>query len=246
MAIGVVLKRAIRRMGYEIHRVGAGGEADCYIECTPYGYQTYAPWFEPWFQAIYREVSPHTVVKEDRCYTLYQAATQCLNLEGDFAEAGVFKGGTAMMLSKILSQDRRGPRPFHLFDTFEGMPEEADHDPSGHKKGHFGETSLQGIQRKLAAYDFVNYYPAAIPAGFPPVAERKFAFVHVDVDLYQATKESFGFFYPRVVRGGLMICDDYGFLVYKDAARKAVEEFFADKPERPIALRTGQCLVVKL
>jgi hypothetical protein len=43
-----------------------------------------------------------------------------------------------------------------------------------------------------------------------------------------------------------MVFDDYGFPHYRDAARKAVDEFFADKAERPIVLGTGQCVVLKL
>ena len=43
-----------------------------------------------------------------------------------------------------------------------------------------------------------------------------------------------------------MIFDDYGFYGYKDAAKKAVDEFFSDKPEPTISLRNGQCFIIKL
>ena len=52
-----------------------------------------------------------------------------------------------------------------------------------------------------------------IPTRFDEVADRSFCFVHVDVDLFEPTRESIAFFYPRMVPGGVMLFDDYGFVV---------------------------------
>ena len=46
-------------------------------------------------------------------------------------------------------------------------------------------------------------------------------------------------------RVGFLVFDDYGFPSCA-GARRAVDEFFANKPEVPLCLPTGQCLVVKL
>ena len=53
------------------------------------------------------------------------------------------------------------------------------------------------------------------------------------------------FFYPRLNPGGIMICDDYG-SAHCPGAKRATDEFFADKPERVISLPTGQSMVIKL
>ncbi len=66
------------------------------------------------------------------------------------------------------------------------------------------------------------------------------------MDIYKAVRDCCAFFFPRLVPGGIMLFDDYGFEVYKDAARKAVDEYFADQRESVLALRTGQALVIKL
>ena len=42
-----------------------------------------------------------------------------------------------------------------------------------------------------------------------------------------------------------MIFDDYGFLTCP-GAKQAVDTFFSDRPEAPIYLPTGQCIVVKI
>lgn len=90
------------------------------------------------------------------------------------------------------------------------------------------------------------FHPGIIPETFEAVKNRKFAFVHIGVDLYQTTKDCCGFFYDRMPSGGVMIIDDYGFAPFKHSAKQAVDEFFSDKPETTIYLRTGQCVVIKL
>ena len=47
-----------------------------------------------------------------------------------------------------------------------------------------------------------------------------YRFVHLDVDLYQPTRDSFDYFYPRLIKGGIIVCDDYNW----PGARKAIEE----------------------
>ena len=42
-----------------------------------------------------------------------------------------------------------------------------------------------------------------------------------------------------------MVFDDYGFASCP-GARKAVDEFFNDKPERPLVLPTAQAIVMRL
>jgi hypothetical protein len=61
--------------------------------------------------------------------------------------------------------------------------------------------------------------------------------------LYQPTLDSVVFFYPRMNRGGLMLFDDYGFATCP-GARRAIDEFFTDKPEPIIDLPTGQAFVL--
>ena len=56
----------------------------------------------------------------------------------------------------------------------------------------------------------------------------KYSYVHIDVDLYEPTKESINYFWPKMVYGGVLICDDYG--SYKTiGARKAMDDFLVKK-----------------
>ena len=126
------------------------------------------------------------------------------------------------------------------------MPAIADKDSSGHKQGDFGDVSLESIKKYLKMFHFISYHPGLIPNTFDAIKDRQFAFVHIDVALYQSAKDCCAFFYDHMVSGGIMIFDDYGFPGYEFAEKQAVDEFFKDKPEETLSLRTGQCIAIKL
>jgi Macrocin-O-methyltransferase (TylF) len=74
------------------------------------------------------------------------------------------------------------------------------------------------------------------------LADHRFALVHIDVDLYEPTRAALEFFHPRLSPGAVMICDDYGFASCP-GARKAVDEYLADKADVAIELPSGQALI---
>jgi hypothetical protein len=165
-------------------------------------------------------------------------------LDGSFAECGVYKGGTAKVLAKVIENEVYQRKSLHLFDTFEGMPDIADLDPAPEKKGYYSDTSLEIVRDYLAEYGFITMHPGIIPSTFESI-KWDFAFVHIDVDLYSTTMDCCEFFYGRMVRGGIILFDDYGFERYELAAKKAIDEFFVEKTEDPIVLKTGQAFIIK-
>lgn len=88
---------------------------------------------------------------------------------------------------------------------------------------------------------YKGYFPESIPAAFNTL---KFAFLHLDADLFEPTLEGLKFFYPRMSAGGILLIHDYNAWL---GARKAVDEFFADKKEFPIPMpdKSGSALVIK-
>ena len=83
-----------------------------------------------------------------------------------------------------------------------------------------------------------------IPACFGGYENKQFAFADIDVDLYQATYDSLAFIYERMVKGGIILFDDYGFVMCA-GARKAVDDFMLGKPEPVILIPTGQAILIK-
>lgn len=238
-----IIQHGLSKFGYCITKFQPGSE---YTACPPYGYVTYSPWFGQSFQKIYRGVFHNTVVKEDRCYMLHKFAKHCVHLEGDLAECGTYRGGTAYIIAHAIKESLIDSKNLHLFDTFAGMPSTAGKKQDGHVEGDFGNVSLSGVKSYLSEFPYVIFHPGFIPETLKPVEDKVFCFAHIDVDIYQTTQDCCKFFYSRMVPGGIMIFDDYGFLAYKSAEKRAVDEFFGDKPESPISLRTGQCIVIKI
>ena len=101
------------------------------------------------------------------------------------------------------------------------------------------------VQKHLEEFDFIKYYPGWVPARFPEVAGQTFAFVHIDLDLYQPIRDSFNFFYPLLAKNGVMVFDDYGFLDFP-GAQQAVDEILKEL-DNPlfIPLPSGQAFLVK-
>jgi hypothetical protein len=68
--------------------------------------------------------------------------------------------------------------------------------------------------------------------------DLSFSLVHIDCDLYVPIVHALNYFYPRLAPGGYLIVHDYASLDW-EGAEKAVDEFFADKPESVIPLTDG-------
>lgn len=193
------------------------------------------------FGGLWRQIEHRTVVDRRRCFMLYQYARQVRTLPGDAAEVGVYRGGTARLLARLLADDRRR---LHLFDTFAGMPA-VDPLKDRHARGDFGDTTLEAVQAYLADCVGVQLHAGLFPATATPIAQTTFRFVHIDVDIYQSVWDCCTFFYPRLVPGGVMVIDDYG-LRTCPGAKLAVDSFFATTPEAPCYLPTGQAVVTRL
>ncbi len=89
----------------------------------------------------------------------------------------------------------------------------------------------------------MRLHPGWIPERFADVGDQSFAFVHVDVDLYEPTRNSLEFFWPRLAPGGILSCDDYG-LTQFPGARQAVDPW-RDQAAFFFELPLGGCFLVK-
>lgn len=176
----------------------------------------------------------------DRKYTLDQLLKLTLHLAGDVAECGTYKGASAFLMCRA---HRGSGRLVHLFDSFAGLSEPGERDGDYWTRGAL-TMAEHALHESLQGFDNYRVYEGWIPARFPEVAERSFAFVHIDVDLYQPTLDSLQFFYGRTLAGGVILMDDYGFLTCP-GAKAAADEFFKAKDEPVVMLPTGQAFVIR-
>jgi hypothetical protein len=182
-------------------------------------------------------VSPRTM---ERRYVVWQTMKLVRHVPGDTAECGAYKGATSFLICK---GTLGSGKPHHVFDSFEGLSTPSAADGDHWERGNLAAAEAV-VRANLSDFDFVQYHSGWIPERFPDVADRTFSFVHVDVDLYQPTRDSVAFFYPRMLPGGIIMLDDYGFLRCP-GARQATDEIMADKREEIVLLPTGQAFIQK-
>lgn len=168
------------------------------------------------------------------------------DIKGDFVELGVYKGLTARLIHHYAPS-----RTLHLFDTFEGFPEEsmlADEEKAGNviTRKLFTDTSVEGVHNLVAPKNenvkfYKGFFPKTVPEEFD---NKRFAFVHLDADLYQPVLNGLEFFYDKMNRGGFILVHDYNAWI---GARKAVDQFFEEKIEIPIPMpdKSGSVLIQK-
>ncbi len=168
-------------------------------------------------------------------------------VEGDLAELGVYRGYSARVIHHYLPE-----RPFYLFDTFTGFDErdiQAERAMTGREAAvaEFSQTGVERALKNIAPQNdnvqaFRGYFPASAPAW---LHERKFAFVHLDADLYEPMLAGLRFFYNRMTPGGFILAHDFNAW---PGSRKAVEEFFREKPELPVPMpdKSGSVLITRL
>ena len=248
-------KILLGQLGYEIRRLESEdcAEVDFLAAKTVKESQYYSKWaapcplFSPWlghpdFQKLYEGVAPHTVVSADRCYILASFATYASHLRGDFAECGVYKGGTALLLSRVLKETNK---MLYLFDSFRGLPQVNPGKDQWFSEGQYA-ASAKVVEELLSDYrSMIDVRCGWIPQTFSGLETRSYAFAHLDVDLYQSALDCCTYFYPRLVPGGVILFDEYAFAAAR-GEKDAVDQFFVDKPESPITLPTGQAIVLKV
>ena len=162
-------------------------------------------------------------------------------LEGDFAELGVYQGQTAAVLARYA---RRLKRQIYLLDTYEGFDQQDFSGLDAGRRVAFSDTSLQAVRTRVGE-ESTTY----VKGYFPQTAEQlpkdgRYCLVHIDTDLYAPIMSGLEYFYPRLVPGGFLIVHDYSGLTW-EGAEKAVDKFFADKPESviPIPDSSGSAVI---
>jgi hypothetical protein len=186
------------------------------------------------FRELYRFCQPYTMTSVERMYALYTAVNHVLDngIEGDFVECGVWRGGSAMLMAKILVDRGVTDRRVWLYDTFEGMTAPGAYDTSfageaavardGWCEADIDDVTrnlrLTGIpesQRVLVKGKVEDTLPGEMPDG--PIAVLR-----LDTDWYESTKHELNVLYPKLTGNGVLIIDDYG---HWQGCRKAVDEY---------------------
>jgi O-methyltransferase len=175
---------------------------------------TYSPWnLDKAFIAAYSQIKDATLVDKYRCFELWRLVEQCTKLEGGaLIEVGVWRGGTAALIA-TQAKDLGLRDKVYAFDTFSGVVKAGAEDPH-YVGGEHADTSRRSVEELF--YETLKLNNIEILAGiFPEETGRKvenltFRFCHIDVDVYQSAKDVTEWIWDRLVSGGMIVYDDYG------------------------------------
>lgn len=200
-------------------------------------------WDDPVFNRYLKKFDLLRGKETDRRWMLYQLLRLTQAVPGDTVECGVFKGSSSYLICKYNQESKNHRKNHYIFDSFEGLSAPSEIDGKFWYKGTFA-CQMDEVKANMAEFPHVSFHKGWIPERFDDVKDKKFSFIHIDVDLYQPTGDSMKFFYPRVNPGGIMLCDDYGFSNCPGATQ-AVDEFLSDKPEKMMAMSCGGGFMIK-
>lgn len=199
------------------------------------------------FREIYQICKPFTMTGEERMYALYNAVQYIIknNIEGDFVECGVWRGGSSLLVALALKKLNVTNRKIYLFDTFEGMSEPTNDDvdlegaaadtllaktTSDKENSVWCLASIQDVQKNLRLSDYpsenIVYVKGKVEDTIPEaISFNKIALLRLDTDWYESTKHELIHLYPKLNDRGVLIIDDYG---HWAGCRKAVDEYIRE------------------
>ena len=202
---------------------------------------------------IIARVRPFSITSDERLLACIDAVRYCVarDVPGAFVECGVWRGGSVMAMILTLQSLGAGERDLYLFDTFEGMTAPTEADESAFERSAletWQEAESEGrrpwqeyfdpalfseeqVRETLVSTGYpesrLHFVRGRVEETLPAGAPERLALLRLDTDWSESTRHELEHLYPRLEQGGVLIIDDFG---HWDGARRAVEEYFADRP----------------
>jgi O-methyltransferase len=240
------VKKLLESVGLDLRVVRRRSATAPYETVRPNA--TYAPWItDRAFRDVYERIRKNTLVDELRCYELWQLVTQAAKLDaGALLEVGVWRGGTGALIASAARRSRVTD-DVYLCDTFAGVVKASRLDPS-YRGGEHGDTSRSVVKRLISDLGLSGV--RILTGIFPDDSARqvradRFRFAHVDVDVYESARSVTEWLWPRLIPGGLIVYDDYGFATCPGVTQ-AVDEQRDQKGRLVLHNLNGHAVVVKV
>ncbi|KAB2588525.1 methyltransferase [Streptomyces arboris] len=205
---------------------------------------------------IIRAVKPYSMTSPERLNAFILATRYIArhNIPGDIVECGVWRGGSMQACARTLLSVGEDERELYLFDTYEGMtpptaedlrrdgrPAQELLDAQGKDRPIWAVASLEDVQAGFENVPYpkerVHYVQGRVEDTVPEQAPEQIAILRLDTDWYASTKHELEHLYSRLVSGGVLLIDDYG---YWQGSRQAVDEFLDKTGERLLLLRMDE------
>lgn len=196
------------------------------------------------FLYLWEKVKDYTMISVERGYSLYKSVEYVVSggIPGDFVECGVWKGGACMLMALTLENLQEKGRKILMYDTFSGMTEPTSEDVIAWngagvmerwRKNKFSswavgaETVREMVESVVSDTSPFVFIEGDVENTLDERVPESVSLLRLDTDWYASTAKELEVLYPLLSRGGILQIDDYG---HFKGARKAVDEYFLDKP----------------
>ena len=185
-----------------------------------------------------------TMVKSRNLANLFSLVVKvnAMNLPGDIVECGVWNGGaSAIMAFACRNSSLPRNRLLWLFDSFEGLPPPGPKDGTAENKYFFkgmcsgSVSSVEKVFKKLSlSLDNVRIVQGWFNSTLKKAGVHQIAILHIDADWYDSVKYVLDTFYEKVVPGGFVVLDDYG---YWEGCDRALNDYLSQHKITGIELK---------
>ena len=199
------------------------------------------------FLECFSKIRKFSLVDKYRCFELWNLVQQTAGLKGALIEVGVWRGGTGGLIARK-AELMHIDSPIFLCDTFEGVVKAGAEDPD-YSGGEHSDTSRELVEKLIdETLNLTNVH--IVPGTFPDetgakLENERFRFCHIDVDVYQSAKEILNWVWPRLIPGGIIVYDDYGFATC-DGITRHVEEEIEHRDVIFIHNLNGHAILIKM
>jgi len=177
------------------------------------------------------------------------AATQAARLPGDFVECGVDTGMFSMAICDWLDFNQVD-KDFWLFDTYRGIPDEqmTEAERNGIAGWHNRESYEECFEQ--AKTNFLPWPRCRLVRGMVPEtlaafpADRRVAYLSIDMNIVAPEMAAIEFFWDRMVLGGMILLDDYGWATHRPQ-REAFDAFARAHGTMILNVPTGQGIIIR-
>ena len=161
------------------------------------------------------------------------------NLPGAIIECGVFKGASLSrfsMLRELFSSS--SSKKIIGFDAFGKFPKTKFQNDQKHRKKFIDVSGEEGISKIQLMQVLKNKktnrnvelikgdITKTVPKYLKTHPELKISLLNLDTDIYEPSVTILENLYPRLVKGGVLILDDYGTF---PGETKAIDDYFEEK-----------------
>ena len=169
----------------------------------------------------YTEFS-YTLVGRRRLDNLQSCVEQILRdgVEGDFLEAGVWRGGCCIFMRALLAAHDCEDRSVWVCDSFQGLPESKLKEDKPFKMSAdrlpFLAVTEAEVRENFQRFNLLDAQVKFVPGWFSQSLKtapvERLALLRIDADLYESTMDVLTLMYDKVSSGGWVVIDDYGIL----------------------------------